>query len=225
MSVLLEGISSAVSYGLQQRVPQFIPGTVVAVAQDETSVDVAIDSDDDPGIGNDDSAGGVTSCSTWYPSSVRAGDRVMVMFYPPSGAAVVARLAGGYEEWNFVGEEDQPIFEPSWEQGSGNGIPFTDDHAYVSFRRIGRIVELRGSITRAVAGDSVAFYLPDGYRPMNRVVGLGLVSGGAIGYVVVRPLDGGVEIHALTGGGTIVSPTVLFLDAIRFSVDVFPVEE
>lgn len=62
------------------RVPRLIPGTVTSPAPAISSVSVVIDGDSAPII------------TSSIVGSVTSGDRVMVLFYPPSGSVIIGRV-------------------------------------------------------------------------------------------------------------------------------------
>lgn len=225
LSVIKEGVSFATERGRNSTaVPTFRQGSVQIVNLGERSAMVQMDTDPNPTMeGGDDSLGGPIQASLWYAGGVRAGDRVQVMFYPPHGAAIVAVIAGGWENWHYVGGDGEVPFASGWQNFPTVGPPYQSAHSAASYRRIGRWCELRGRVERASGVGTVVFILPDDYRPINRVATVVLAGESALGtgVIVVDPV-GTVEWISL-GTPVDAADGSLFLDGVVYSLDVFPV--
>jgi hypothetical protein len=201
--------------------------TVKDVAVSQTIAEVQIDGDDLTMMddGNDDVIdGGATGAQIAYPTSLRPGDRVLVMFVPPMGAFIIGRLGGDYEDWLIVGFEQNPPFASGWSSAPGTGIVGTDDFAVPMFRRVGRFVELRGRAQRTTDAGALAtiFTLPSDYRPANKM------SFPALSGPIVSPNGVVVEftgdVQAIASGYD-APDGYITLDGIIFSVDYFPDSE
>lgn len=223
LSVVQEGVSFAVELGRDKAIPRFRPGVVVSASLGERSAMVQPDTDPNPPLsGGDDALGGPVKASMWYAGGVRAGDRVQLMYYPPSGCAIVAVIAGGWEDWHFVGGEGEIPMGTGWINQTSTAPPYQSQHGPLMYRRIGRWVELRGRVERVSGADPVICILPNDYRPTNRVAFICLAGeiGLGINTIIVDP-TGTVEVVSL--GGNVDAPTgSQFLDGIVFSADVFP---
>lgn len=138
---LIEATAAAVFRRL--RVPSLMPGTVVAYdAADET--DVLLDDDGEDGTDEDDAV----QCESWV-GPLLPEERVMVLLYPPAGAAVVARLD---QDWHDVS------FENSW-------VNFGGSETDVAYRKdASGVVHLRGMMKNGTIG-LTAFTLPPLFRP------------------------------------------------------------
>lgn len=128
------------------------PGTVID-ATDQTVVRVNVDGDDQAPL-EEQPPDGVYVRPLACP--VRVGDRVMVAFYPPSGAVLIGEIVD--MTWKSVGAAGQPAFENSW-------VNFGAPNQDAQFRREpGGILRLRGLVKSGVIGNTV-FTLPTDLRP------------------------------------------------------------
>ena len=66
------------------------------------------------------------------------------------------------EPWRYVGEDNQPDFEGTWDNRSTGSVS-------ASFRRVGNTVKIRGLVDMPspIAVGSTIFTLPEGYRPLK----------------------------------------------------------
>ncbi len=191
-------------------VPLVRPATVIDIDPTNSLAEVVIDGDED-----------VSGAKVVAPIGLMAGDRVLVLFSPPQGAAIIGRKNGDFDDWHFVGTTDQPPFGTNWANAVGTGaLNEAGTFARVSFRRRGRLIELRGRGYRpSVAANNVVYQLPQEYRPQNDLTFL--QTFGAIldyGFVVVRAA-GNVEV--LNGPTSSVDGASGFasFDGILFSTD------
>lgn len=139
------------------------PGTVTASA----GPFVLMDGDPDP----------IEVPSLIGPVSV--GRRVMVVFYPPSGAVIVGEI-GADTAWHTVGAAGEPAFQNSW----------VNYDATVwnpaQFRRYPNgIVQVRGLIKDGTIGNT-AFTLPAGYTPPMQLL-FPIVANNAFGRLDIYP--------------------------------------
>lgn len=232
LAILRDAVAAAAKAGAQARNIIVRPGTVQGVGVDEILAEVRIDGDDlTDSAGDDVAISGVTGAQIVLPTGLQPGDRVLVMFVPPSGAYIIGRLAGDFEDWTYVGEVDPdgtatgPAFGAGWTNVSSNGLAGEDAHCNASYRRTGRFVELRGRVWRTSGGSNIIFVLPNDYCPLNRVVKpvVGGVGGSlGINYVGIET-SGNVVATTLTPidepGGSV------FLDGVIFSTDIIEYAE
>lgn len=162
--VMREAIAAAVQSAIaKMAIPVFKPAVVVDIDVQGVIAEVQCDGPDEPVFG-----------AQLLNTSVFPGDRVEIMFVPPSGAFVIGRRGGDFDPWHFVGHAGEPQFLPGWRNVAGTNFPGNDTPAAASFRRTGRLCELRGWIEFNLAGDTSptgsqinAFSVPPDYRPEN----------------------------------------------------------
>lgn len=207
--VMREAIAAAVQSAIAKtRVPVFKPAVVTAIDIQGVIAEVQCDGPDEPVFG-----------AQLLNTAVFPGDRVQVMFVPPSGAFVIGRRGGDYDQWHMVGDANEPEFLNLWASVPGTRFPGNDAPAVAMFRRMGRIVELRGSIEYdegntnppTVASRNV-FSLPPDYRPEND-----------LRFIVVQSTGLGPTSTAVTvGHDGLVNVEVersAFLDGIMYSTN------
>lgn len=172
MSVIRDAVASAINRVRDQPNVVMRPGTVVRVSSNQQLAEIRPDEI----LGVDESFGGddvqitqALGAQIISPVGIRAGDRVMILFIVPHGAYVIGKLAGDYEPWRTVGSGNNPPFAANWGHAAGTVPQGFAGPAFVSFRRIGRWVEIRGQASRSadVAGLLPIFTLPSDYRPSN----------------------------------------------------------
>jgi hypothetical protein len=155
--VLREAIAAAVQAALaKSEAPTFKPAVVINVDVSGVIAEVQCDGPEEPIFG-----------AQLLNTAVFPGDRVEIMFAPPAGAFVIGRRGGDFDPWHFVGHAGEPSFTTGWRNDSLAEFPGNDDFALVSFRRMGRIVELRGRAERFSGAATNIFSLPPDYRPEN----------------------------------------------------------
>lgn len=200
--VMREAIASAVQAALaKMQTPTFKPAVVVNVDISGVLAEVQCDGPDERVFG-----------AQLLNTAVFPGDRVEVMFVPPSGAFVIGRRGGDFDTWHIVGDEGEPAFVAGWDHDTGTLFPGNDAPALVSFRRIGRITELRGRTQRTSGSAAAIFPLPPDYRPENDLSFITVgVSGGL-------PTPALVVVHR---SGLVECPTntELHLDGVMFSTN------
>lgn len=172
MSIVRDAVASAINRVRDQPNAVMRPGTVLRVAINQQLAEVRPDEiiGFDEGFGGDDVLSKqALGAQIITPVGIRAGDRVMILFIKPHGAYVIGKLAGDYEPWRIVGSANNPSFAANWGHAAGVVPQGFSGPAYVSFRRIGRWVEIRGQASRSadVAGLLPIFTLPKDYRPSN----------------------------------------------------------
>lgn len=221
MDILRESTSFGVKDGREgrSRLPLWKPATVVRVGLTETIAEVSIDDDPDiTGGGDDVEFGGVLGAQIIYPTSLRAGDRVMVVFQPPHGALVVGRFGGDFEDWRVIGDEGNPSFNTGWANTASTDTLFTDSSSVGQFRRLGRYVELRGRVQRVSGASDLIFTLPDDYWPSNRLF-LPVITGvGTFTFSTLTITLAG-QVQALAGADVDEPGGSIFFDGIMYSVD------
>jgi hypothetical protein len=163
--VLREAIAAAVQAALaKSEAPTFKPAVVVNVDVSGVIAEVQCDGPEEPIFG-----------AQLLNTAAFPGDRVEIMFAPPAGAFVIGRRGGDFDPWHLVGDAGEPEFLNLWGNVPGTQFPGNDDPAVAMFRRIGRIVELRGSVeydegdSNPAAGSPLrnVFSVPPDYRPEN----------------------------------------------------------
>lgn len=226
--VLLDGVLAAAKRGLSQRQVTFRPGRVASLTPTEQIVNVYLDGDSimtDDGGNDDVPTNGWVTCQMLYGSGLLPDDRVMVMFAPPNGAFVVGRLAGDFNSWITVGTgTPAPAYASGWANGPDTGLPGeTAQFQVPSFRRIGRLIELRGRAARTSPGGnpSTIFSLPSQYWPILDLSFPAICGPIAIpAFVIVR--NTGEVQSLLTSGSNELPDGFINLDGIIFSTDVRP---
>lgn len=120
-------------------------------------------------------------------------------------------VAQPIEPWHTVGAVGEPAFQNSW-------VNYGGGYQQVAFRKdpTGRVA-IRGLATggtagAAVPGSGVAFTLPVGYRPINRVTAAGSLGGTPAQRLDVMP-TGEVLMYSAGGG------LPMGLDLIEFDTD------
>ena len=112
-----------------------------------------------------------------------------------------------YEDWHYVGETDEPAFQNSWDN-LGGAIK-------CAFRiRETGILDIQGKINGG-ATPSVAFTLPEGYRPSNQTWFT------AIGLSVVGATDTPVLIAVSSAGEVLISNVDVSCDTIWMAGQIF----
>lgn len=219
--------AEAAARAINARHPTFKAGIIDSLSLEQNIANVFIDGDSlmtDDGGNDDIPVNGWAPCQILYGSGLQPGDRVMVMFAPPNGAFVVGRYSGDFNPWFFVGNgTPAPPFEQFWHYGPNVGLPGQAGTWQIpGFRRIGRIVELRGRAARNTGGapnPDTVFYLPVGYRPLNDIAFPSICGPIAIPAYVVVGATGAVQAF-LTGGTTVwADGGFISLDGCMFSVD------
>jgi hypothetical protein len=210
LAPLLESTHSAVQQA-RGPVSNIRPATVQSIsAGRETAV---VTDDHNPG-------GSPYGASIICPTTLFPGDRVMVMFYPPHGALILGLLRGGHMPWQLFNPAlvDVPGgYGAGWVSDTGTGLPGTSTYAQLMYRRCNGVAELRGRGTRTSGVGTRIAWLPDGFRPKNRIVATVVVGPiVAIGTIQVE-ING--EIHGLTGTFDSGSGGFVHLDTISFSVE------
>jgi hypothetical protein len=150
--------------------------------------------------------------------AVFPGDRVEIMFLEPHGAFIVGRRGGDFDPWHIVGAEGEPQFATGWTNTSpGTGPDGTDNHSVTKFRRLYRMVELRGLPGRASGSGTLIFQLPPDYTPENN---LSFVVPHQLGTALLEvrgygsPNPGGIIMVVAANPGVGIP-----VDQIKFSVD------
>jgi hypothetical protein len=213
---ILEAVKSTVQETLKKAPrPIFKPAVVASVDTESTLPQVICDGPEERPFGAQLLSGAV------FP-----GDRVEIMFLDPHGAFIVGRRGGDYDPWHQVGLEEEPPFATGWTNASGSGGEGTDNHAVTKFRRLYRMVELRGLPGRASGGGTLIFTLPPDYRPPNNLSFV-TTNGFNVALIEVRgyaaAVDPGGVIAVATFGPGVGSGVTL--DSIKFSVDPGPITE
>lgn len=208
--VMREAIAAAVQAALAKTAtPVFKPAVVVDIDVSGVIAEVQCDGPEEPVFG-----------AQLLNTAVFPGDRVEVMFVPPSGAFVIGRRGGDFDPWHMVGQSDEPPFLNLWDNVTGTQFPGNDAPALAMFRRMGRIVELRGNVeydegnSNPAAGSALrnVFSLPPDYRPENdlRFVVVQQTGLGPTTTVVSVSRDGLVNVEVERSA---------FLDGIMFSTN------
>jgi hypothetical protein len=122
----------------------------------------------------------------------------------PGGQKGAFEAALQPEDWHVVGTAGEPALENSWAAISGAAAGFYKDALGV--------VRLRGRLTNGSANETVAFTLPEGYRPSVVLI-----------FAIARPATtGGTSAQAWVGsdGGVVIKtaslPAQHVLDGIAF---------
>jgi hypothetical protein len=207
--VMREAIAAAVQAALaKQSAPVFKPAVVVNIDVAGVIAEVQCDGPDEPIFG-----------AQLLNTAAFPGDRVEIMFVPPSGAFVIGRRGGDFDPWHMVGHPNEPAFLNAWRNIAGAQFPGNDDYAVAMFRRVGRIVELRGQVEFNDNGDvdpgptqRDVFSLPPDYRPENDLRFLVVVTTG------LGPTTGAVDVFR---NGLINVPVgaAAHLDGIMYSTN------
>lgn len=214
MPLLTEAVNAAVKESEnRQRLPLTRPAVVTAIDATNSIAEILVDGDES-----------VSGAQVVAPIGIIPGDRVMVMFVQPHGALIIGRRTGDFDDWHVIGNEDEPPFGTNWAAAPGTGAlwePVT--FGKPSFRRRGRLVELRGRAYRpSVAANNVVWVLPQDYRPQNDLTFI-MIFGqiATYGFVVVRAA-GNVEV--LNGPSSSVDGPNGFasFDGILYSTDPEP---
>lgn len=182
----------------------FRPATVLDTSSDGTLAEVALDADLE---------GTPVGVQIIYPTGIFPGDRVLIMFDSPHGAYLIGRRGGDFDRWHIVGNPDEteaPQFNTGWGNHSTTSWPNTPNPGWVSYRRHGRVVELRGLAERTSGSSTAIFRLPQGYCPENELLIAGV--GALTGYLAVQIEQIG-WVRAPAGG------SVVSLDGISFSIN------
>jgi hypothetical protein len=159
---ILEAVKSTVQETLKKAPrPIFKPAVVASVDTESTLPQVVCDGPDERPFGAQLLSGAV------FP-----GDRVEIMFLDPHGAFIVGRRGGDYDPWHVIGSEEEPQFEDpggggQWIHNTGTVGLGQDGPPQVMFRRLYRLVELRGIAGRTAGAGINIFFLPPDYRPEN----------------------------------------------------------
>src|SRR5512132_4225425 len=95
------------------------------------------------------------------------------------------------EAYHEVGATGEPAFK-NGANNFGGGFSTT-----AFFKDTDGVVHLKGTLS--ATNGTVAFTLPEGYRP-TQTLDNGVIASGAIGYVYIRP-NGDVEVHGPAGLG------------------------
>lgn len=204
---VIDGTAAAVQR-TRDRTVHMRPATVVGVTANH---DLAIVLDDH------DTASQPFGAYIILPTSLRVGDRVMVLYQPPHGAYVVGILRGGFVGWQFVRPSDGGIgsFTSGWTNTGGTGFPDTATFMVVGYRRVGESVEIRGRATRTSGVSNTVFVLPEPYRPRNNLVFVTVTAPVAVGLVVVNQ-NGNVDAIGTVDAG---SSGYISFDSVAYSVD------
>lgn len=223
---MLEAVKAAAK-AITERNVSFKPGTVTDVTATQDTANVTLDGDQlmlGDGGNDDMPVNGWVPCQILFGSGIQAGDRVMVMFMPPNGAFIVGRYAGDFNPWIVIGGSDPsaPAFAGTWQAQTGAGNPGQPGtYQRPSYRRIGRIVELRGRAMRGSAtgvNPDTIFTLPPGYRPLNDLA-FSVIVGPIIAFGVLLILTTGA-VQSFIPGGSVDAPNGLItLDGVMFSND------
>lgn len=214
LGLLQEAVNAAVrEVESRQKLPLTRPAVVTAVGPTNSIAEILVDGDED-----------VSGAQIVAPIGIFPGDRVMVLFVQPHGALIIGRRTGDFDDWHVIGNEDEPPFGTNWAAAPGTGALYeATTFARPSFRRRGRLIELRGRAYRpSVAANNVVYTLPQNYRPQNDLTFL-MIFGpiATYGFVVVRAA-GGVEV--LNGPSSSVDGASGFasFDGILYSTDPEP---
>lgn len=179
------------------------PATVTGVDSQGIMAEVALDGDDESTP---------VGAQITYPTGLIPGDRVLIMFVEPSGAFVIGRRGGDFDEWHGIGIDGPNPFDtflPGWQNAASTSWSPGASYPIVSYRRHGRIVELRGRAERVSGSDPDVFTLPPEYRPANilGVVGLNFLGGAAA-----------VQVH-IDGTVSAIGTSNVIFDGIMYSVN------
>lgn len=107
------------------------------------------------------------------PTTIFAGDRVMLRFEQPHGLKVVGRLGGDFDPWHILDEQDEPSFNGVWGHRTtapAADYPGTAAPGLVRFRAVGLFTVLAGHAERASGSVQTMFRLPPDYCPENDLV-------------------------------------------------------
>lgn len=214
LELIQEAVDAAVRQAAsRQTLPLTRPAVVTAIGPTNSIAEILVDGDDD-----------VSGAQVVAPIGIIVGDRVMVMFVQPHGALIIGRRTGDFDDWHVIGNEDEPPFGTNWAAAPGTGaLNQAVTFGLPSFRRRGRLMELRGRAYRpSVAANNVVYALPQDYRPQNDLTFLQIFGPIATyGFVVVRAA-GNVEV--LNGPTSSVDGASGFasFDGILYSTDPEP---
>jgi hypothetical protein len=223
--LLLRAVLAAVKAN-QTRPTVIKPGKVISVTNDQQIANVDIDGDDlmtDDG-GNDQLPDlGFTPCQILIGSGIMAGDRVMVLYAPPSGAYVIGRYAGDFNPWTNIGFGVEIPFVSPWQPAAGVGLPGEPNTFQTpGVRRIGRMVELRGHAARnggVAPNPDTIFVLPPNFRPQNDLLIPAVCGPIAVPSFAIVQGTGEVQALITTGSTEISAGGYFSLDGIVFSAD------
>lgn len=183
------------------------PGVVVAIDPTNTT---ALVQPDGPLTG--DTASEPFGADVVAPITLHAGDRVMLLFVPPHGCLVLGRRSGDWDDWHVVGNEGEPDYDGGkgvrWDHAPGTVYPGQAGPSVPSFTRRGGRVELRGNAARVAGSNNNVFPLPQGYRPENDLMVLGVTGLGVSTLVGISASTGMITVPA--------GPSNVVLDGISF---------
>lgn len=149
------------------------------------------------------------------------GERVMCLSYPPAGLVIFGKRSGAYEDWRYVGDQENPPFDSDWANVPTVGSVDEDDSMRVGFKRQGSRTELRGRATRlsGAANPDGIFILPDQYRPRNDITCVGSVGPIFAPAAIIILRAGNVRVLVVDGSVDDADNGYVCLDGISFAND------
>jgi len=206
---VLEGTAAAVQRS-RSRAINLRPASILSIASDRMGATVV-----------DDHSPQAAPYGAYIiaPYSFHVGERVMVLFQPPHGAYIVGLLRGGFTPWQILGPESGAgNFGTGWANDAACVFPENDGPTFVSVRRVGSLVELRGRATRVSGAGTTLAVLTGAFRPRS-LLSFPTVVGpiAAVGVVVVH--QGSGVIQPVTGTFDQGAGGYVNLDGIAFTVD------